>query len=64
MALLDDRDPVTEPLSLVHEVCDQDDRRPPFADGFDEFPGHPPGGGVESGRHLIEEDQPGPVHQR
>ncbi len=54
---LDERDPVAEPLGLVGVVGDEQDGDAVVAQFLDEPPALPPGGGVEAGRQLIEDDQ-------
>ena len=54
---LDERDPVAEPLGLVGVVGDEQDGDAVVAQLLDEPPALPPGGGVEAGGQLVEDDQ-------
>ncbi len=63
LALVDDGDPVAEPLGLVHVVRRQDRGPPPGAEVEDHVPELPPRLRVEPGRGLVEEQQLGVAHQ-
>nr|ABZ06414.1 hypothetical protein ALOHA_HF4000009L19ctg1g10 [uncultured marine microorganism HF4000_009L19] len=56
-AVLDDRDVVTQPLGLLHQMGRQEDRLAALANVADQVPDRPPCLRVESGGQLIEEDQ-------
>ncbi len=60
----DDRHPVGEPLRLVHVVGGEEDRLAEVAQARDHVPELAPGGGVEAGRRLVEEEQLGVADQR
>src|SRR4051794_4844501 len=62
--LLDDRHPVGELLGLVEVVRGQHDRLAQRAQRADRLPRAAPGGGVEAGRRLVEEDQLGVADER
>src|SRR5215467_4056451 len=51
---VDDRDPVAQPLGLLHEVGDQDHGDPAVPDPGDQRPGVPPGLRVQAGGELVE----------
>src|SRR5580704_788393 len=56
---LDESDPVAEALGLVGVVGDQQDGDAVVAQLLDEPPALPPGGRVEAGRQLVEDDEAG-----
>lgn len=56
-------EPVTQTLRLVHEVGDQDDRRAHSAHLLHQRPRLAACGRVQTGRHLVEEDQLGAIDQ-
>src|SRR5690606_23386758 len=60
---VDHRDPVAEPLGLLHEVGDQQDGDAAGADVLDELPGVAPGPRVESGGQFVEDHHPGVADQ-
>ena len=62
--VVDDGEPVAQPLGLVHEVGDQDHRRASVPDTLDQRPARAASSGVEPGRHLVQEDHLGAVGQR
>ena len=57
-------DAVAEPLRLLHEVRDEDDRRAHVAHSSHQVPGHAARGRVEPGGHLVEKDELRIVDQR
>jgi hypothetical protein len=61
---VEERDAVTEPLGLLHEVGDQQDRDAALAHLLDQVPGVAAGLGIKAGRHLVEHGEPGPADER
>lgn len=55
-SVVNDRHPVTQPFSLVHEVRGEHDGRPSLPDGLDHLPHGQPGVRVEAGGEFVEED--------
>ena len=53
-AVIDQRDPVAQPLRLLHQVGDEQDRHATVAHPFDQLPGVAAGLGVEPGGQLVE----------
>ncbi len=64
LPLVDDRDPVAEPLGLVHVMGREDDVRPPFAQVADHVPELAARLRVEARRRLVEEQELGVADQR
>ena len=64
LAVVDDRDPVAEPLGLVHVMSGQDDRAAAVAEVADHVPELPAGLRVQAGRRLVEEQELGVADQR
>src|ERR1044072_7572437 len=60
----EDRDPIGEALRLVHVVGGEKDRLAEITQAGDRLPGLTPGGGVEAGRRLLEEEQLGGADPR
>src|SRR5665647_1721818 len=63
-AVVDDRDPVAEPLGLLHEVRGEHDGRAAVADLPDDVPDRQAGLRVQPGGQLVEEDELGVIDQR
>ena len=61
---VDDRQPLAELVRLLEVLRGQEDRRPRLVDAADLLPDGQPGGGVESGGGLVEEEHLRPVHER
>ena len=61
--MVHDRQPVAEVVGLLHVVGRQEDRLALLPEPLDEVPQRPPGGRVETGRRLVEEDDLGVVDQ-
>ena len=53
-AVVDDRDPVAQPLGLFHQVCGQKDRLAARSDTADQLPDCTPRLRVQTGRQLVE----------
>ncbi len=61
--VIDNGDPVAEPLSLFHIMCGEHDGLPPTPHCLDQAPEVAPGLWIESSRRLVEEHQVGIVDQ-
>ncbi len=64
VAVVHDREPIAQDLGLLHVVRRQQDRPALRLEVEDEVPEGAPGGRVEAGRRLVEEDQLRVVDQR